>query len=431
MTSIDTLYEYAGYKLAGALSGVLSGLGIPLILALVGVAYTVHLVAERGSIRPLLLHVLYLIFAAWLLGTTRQQDVSAPRFVAYAGQATDLLQKRMVKQVNDRFLTEPFEWERLAARVSFARILDPALDLRIASFLESCAKTALATAEPRHANLLRDGALPYDGPCEEKRRDLWQRLQLHVRNEPHHQATLEAARAKAPVQAAAFQERYLDEIAIRSIDEPGGPISENALVLASLGEYSATDRSQYAAPLPGWARASMGVAGWLFGDDLANVAVTGLAALSQEYEGRFTSKQRYFLATTYGPHLYGISVMILLGLFPVAGLFALVPNQWKVFVQYLKTFASVKLWPVGWAVLSTFNQRRGAMEAFDAPERVGGGVFLGVAGMYLLIPAIAFLVVHLAASAAAMPFSPAVPPTAGPGLGPAGPLVNVSARLAR
>jgi hypothetical protein len=39
--------------------------------------------------------------------------------------------------------------------------------------------------------------------------------------------------------------------------------------------------------------------------------------------------------------------------------------------------------------------------------------------------------VHLAASAAAMPFSPAVPPTAGPGLGPAGPLVNVSARLAR
>ena len=51
--------------------------------------------------------------------------------------------------------------------------------------------------------------------------------------------------------------------------------------------------------------------------------------------------------------------------------------------------------------------------------------------MYLLIPAIAFLVVHLATAATAMPFAPAVPPTAGPGLRPAGPLVNVSARLGR
>jgi hypothetical protein len=98
---------------------------------------------------------------------------------------------------------------------------------------------------------------------------------------------------------------------------------------------------------------------------------------------------------------------------------------------FRKPFASVKLCPVGWAVLSTFNQRRGTLEAFDAPERAGGGVFLGVAAMYLLIPAIAFLVVHLASSAAAMSFAPAVPPTAGPGLGPAGPLVNVSARLGR
>ena len=99
MTSIDTIYEYAGYKLSGTLSGVLSSLGIPLILALIGVAYTVHLVAERGTIRPLILHILYLIFAAWMLGMTRQQDVPAPRFVAYAGQATDLLQKRMVSSI--------------------------------------------------------------------------------------------------------------------------------------------------------------------------------------------------------------------------------------------------------------------------------------------------------------------------------------------
>jgi len=431
MTSIDTLYEYAGYKLAGNLSAVLTGLGLPLILALAGVAYSVHLVVERGSIRPVALHLLYLIFAAWLLGTTKQQDVSAPRFVAYAGRATDLLQKRIVHQISSGFLTEPFEWERLAARVSFARILDPALDVRIASFLDSCGKTTLARAEPARANLLREGALPYDGPCEETRRDLWQRLQAHVRSDPHHQATLEAARARDPGRADAFLERYTDEIAIRSIDEPGGPLNEETLVLASLGEYSATDRSQYGPALPSWARATMGVAGWFFGDGLANVAISGLAAMSQDWEGRFTSKQRYFLAATYGPHLYGLAVMILLGLFPIAGLFALVPNQWKVFVNFLKVFVSIKLWPVGWAVLSTFNERRGAMEAFDGPERVGGSAFLGIASMYLLIPAIAYGVVHLATAAAAVPFAQGVPPAAGAGLGPAGPVVHAAARIGR
>src|SRR5882672_5108395 len=147
MNAIDTIYEYAGYKLAGSLSGVFSAVGLPLILALVGVAYVFHAVAEKGTLRPLAIHLLYLIFAAWLLGTTRMQDVPTPRFAAYAGQAADLLQKRLIRRISDRFLTEPFEWERLAARVSTGRILDPGLDLQIASFLESCARTSLAVAD--------------------------------------------------------------------------------------------------------------------------------------------------------------------------------------------------------------------------------------------------------------------------------------------
>lgn len=132
-----------------------------------------------------------------------------------------------------------------------------------------------------------------------------------------------------------------------------------------------------------------------------------------------------------GPHLYGLSVMVLLGLFPLAGLFALAPGQWRVFINYTKVFVSVKLWPVGWALLSTFNERRGPLEAFDAPERGGGSVFLAVSGMYVLIPALAFLVVHLAGTAAAMPFAQALPPAAGAGLGPAGPVIHAAARAAR
>jgi hypothetical protein len=402
-----------------------------MILALSGVAYTIHIVAEKGTLRPLVLHVLYLLFAAWLLASTKQQEVSTPRFVAYAGQATDLLQKVLVKKINDRFLTEPYEWERIAARVNYARILDPALDLRVASFLDACARTALAGSEPRHANLLREGALPYEGDCEKRRRDLWDRLQQHVKSDPHHQATLEAARARDPGQADAFAQRYLDEIAIRSIDEPGGPISESNLVLASLGEYSVTDRSQRSGALPPWAKPLLGPIGWLLGGDAADSAIDGLARFHQEFENRVSSKQRYYQVLSVGPHIYGISVMILLGLFPVAGLLALAPGQWKVLLRYLEVFGSIKLWPVGWAVLSTFNQRRGVLETFDAPDRGDGSVFLAVSGMYLLIPALAFLVVHLATAAAAVPFSPAVPSAAGPGLGAAGPVINVTARLVK
>ncbi len=429
MNGIDTIYEYAGYKLAGSISAVFAAVGLPLIVALAGIAYAFHLMAEKGSIRPVAVHAIFLIFAAWLLGGTTLPGVHTPRFAAYAGRAGDLLQKRLVRSINDHFLTEPFEWERIAARLGSARIHDPALELRLDAFLQSCARTALAGSEPAQPNLLREGALPYSSACEQRRRDLLARMQAHLQTDPRHKATLDAARAKDPTQAAVFQERYLDEIVLRSLDEPGGPVSEAGLVAASLGEYSLTDPAQSTGSLPSWAKTILGPVGLLFGDEIANVAVGGLAQLNQEIQNRYTARQKYYQVLALGPHLYGLSEMVLLGLFPVAGLFALAPGQWRVLIHFLKVFASVKLWPVGWAVLSTFNERRSTIEAFAPPDRGGGNVFLAVAGMYLLIPAIAFLVVHLASAAAALPFTPAVPPAAGAGPVGAGPVINVAARM--
>src|SRR5204862_3354210 len=113
-----TLYEYAGYTLAGKVQSVLWGVGLPLIVALAGVAYTIHAVTEKGSIKDLILYFLYLVFAAWLLSPTKQQDVAAPRFLAYLGRATDTVQARAATVIQKDFLTAPFEWERIAARVS-------------------------------------------------------------------------------------------------------------------------------------------------------------------------------------------------------------------------------------------------------------------------------------------------------------------------
>lgn len=430
MTSLDTIYEYAGLKLAGSLWALFSSVGLPLILALVGVAVAVHAIPEKGSIRPLTVHFMYLILAAGLLGSTSQQGVTTPRLVAWLGQATDVLQKRTVRQINERFLTEPFEWERIAARISLARVRDPGLQRDIDRFLESCARTTLARAEPQRPNLLREGALPYDSGCEDRRRGVWQRLQRHVQEDPQHRATIDAARARDPSQGQSFADRYADELAVRAIDEPGGPTSESALVRDSLGDPSYTDPTQYTGRLPAWVKMSMGFAG-LWGDEIANVALTGMAELQQTYENQVGSKQKYYQAVTYGPHVYGLTLMVILGLFPVAALFSLIPQQWKVLVNYGKVFVSIKLWPIGWTLLSTFNQRRGLLEAFDPPGRVSGSPFLAISAMYLIVPTLMFLIVHLATTAAAAPFTPAVPPAAGPGLGPVAPAVQVAARLAR
>ncbi len=432
MTSIDTVYEFAGLRLAETLRAMLSGVGLPLILGLAGTAWLVHqLASERASVRELGVHLALLMLAWWLLSPTSSGGTRAPRFLVWLGEGADVLQKRAVRGVNDRFLDRPFEWERLAALASFARVLDPALQRSADEFLEACARPALARAEPRSANLFERGALPYPPPCEERREDLRLRLAGHVGRHPTHRAAIDAARRHDPRTADAFRDRYFETVCLRAIDDPGGPTGEQALVVASLGAYSYTDRSQSTGEFPGWVRPPWA---WFAGDLWeagANAAVTGIAELQQSWDNRFTAKQKYYLATTYAPHLYGLSLLFLMGLFPVVGLWALLPGKWTALVNFGKVFVSVKLWPVLWAALTQFNEKRSAIEAFDPGERGSGDVWLAVSSMYLLTPAVAFLAVHLAARAAAMPFQQAVPPPSGPGLGPVGPVVQVASRLAR
>jgi hypothetical protein len=125
-----------------------------------------------------------------------------------------------------------------------------------------------------------------------------------------------------------------------------------------------------------------------------------------------------------------LSLLFLLGLFPIAGLFALLPGRWRALVNYGKVLVSLKLWPVGWAVLSAFDAKRSLHEAFEPAARGSGSVAYAVASFYVLVPAVAFLVVHLATTAAAMPFAAAVPPPAGPPISPSA-AVSVALRQAR
>ena len=434
MNAIDTIYEFAGAELSGHVLDVLWGTGLPLILALAGVAAVVHaLASDRASIRDLAVYVLFLIFLSWLLSPVEKKGTRMPRFISWLGAATDAVQSRLIRRIHGRFLEEPFEFERIAALSSFGRVHDRRLAGEMRRFLGACARPALARVAPESANLFRAGALEYSPRCEKKRQEIWSRLRQHLETHPLHRSLLDAVRKRGPAEATEFRRRYMDQLAIRATDEPGSPSSESDLVLASLGEYSYIDPSQSVGHTPFWAKALIGPA-WLpfeYKDAAYNLVLGGLAALNQDWENRWSAKQKYYLAGVYGPHIYGLALLLLMGLFPVVGMFALLPRKWKVLVTFSEAFVSVKLWPVCWAILTSFNGKRSVLEALAPAQRADGDVWLAVAAFYLLTPGVAFLIVHLATAAAAMPFTQAVSPPAGPGLGPAGPVVNVVARVAR
>jgi hypothetical protein len=430
---IDTVYEYAGYSLAELTRGVLSSVGLPLLLGLAGTAWLVHeMASDRASARQLAVHLFTLLLVWWLLSPTRKGEVAAPRLAAWTGEAADVLQKRAIRGIHARFLETPYAWERLTALASFATVFDPVLRKDVAEFLEGCAKPALAREEPAGDHPLAEGALRYEEACERLRAGLRARISRHVETDPAHRAAIDTALAHDPAGASAFRSRYEEEVCRRAVDEPGSPTSEAALVAASLGRYSYVDEAQSTGRFPWWVKGMFQspslAALW---DQGANWAISGIAELQQSWDGRFSAKQKYFLATVYGPHVYGLSLLFLLGLFPIAGLWALLPGKWTALANWGKVFVSVKLWPVCWAALTSFNAKRSAIEAFDPGPRGSGDVFLAVSSMYLLTPAICFLVVQMGATAAAMPFAPAVPPPFGPGLGPAGSVVGVALRAAK
>ena len=414
---IDTVYEFAGYSLAALLRGVVAGSGLPLLVAAAGTAWLFHeMSSDRASPRQLLVHLLSLIFAWWLLSPARGGEVAAPRLALWLGQAADQVQTRAIRVVNERFLASPLAWERLAAMASHAAILDPVLKREVADFLDACAIPALAAAAPASDDLLADGALPYDAACAKRRAELRGRISRHLDTDPLHRAALEAAGAHDPVNAAAFRARYEAEACRRAVDDPGSPVSEGALLAAALGTYSYTDAAQSTGAFPRVATGLLAVPDSVsrLWDWTANLVLSGAGAFQQSLSQRLTAKQTYFTATVYAPHLYGLTLLFLLGLLPLAGLWALWPGKWTALANWGRLFASVKLWPVGWAILTSFNAKRSALEAFDPGPRGSGEAFLAVSAFYVLVPTLSFLVVQLGVKAAASPFASAIPGPAGP-----------------
>ena len=444
---LDTAYEYAGFQAAGSFHGALSGLSVPLLFALAGVAYRVFRVAEDGAVRPLGFHMFALFLIAWL-ASPRSSDPSAlphlraPRALAMIDAAADEVVRRAVSGVDKDFLVRPFEWERLALLARVSRVQDPDLASGLQAFLEECVPAAIlraGTPPPAGARrnpVANDSGLKYSGlvdasgrSCETVRRGLDDALRAEVEGHPVHREALIALAAYDGGSEADARESYVDKLVRNHWFRPEASEGELAAAKRSVGSYRWLDVDQRTLrfPFDGGHDVNSVYDVLMYPASIVGEVFTGMYAEISQWLGEATeAKQRYYLVTTHAPHIYGMSLMLLMALFPIAILYALLPGKWTALLHFCKIFFSVKLWPLGWALLSAFTQRRpSALALADASSDVRATVehalrigevpnlFVSITLMYALVPALSFAVIQLVSHATSLPFQSVAPRPAG------------------
>ncbi|GEM_PF-5178276 len=456
MTPIDSLYEYAGLRLAAQLMSLSSGVGLPLILGLAGMAYVVHASLERGTMRDALIHLFYLIAMSWLLGSTeipvragaatirgrldleehQADSVRVPRFVAYLGSGTDLLQRRAIEGVHREFLTGPFERERLQAAVDAADVFDGALKDDLWQFSRHCWRRAVALDRRSNAEIARldpltAGAFSYRDvgettvskenephirhplECETARQWLEIRVDRHLSYEPFHRKVLQSLTSIVTAKQLSIpvEKQYRAAVVRRAMLGSRNASGERLTLSLALPDQDRLDRAKRIRAIEDdrqWEFLNIGLS-WI---------VDATARAGQSMDNAYTTRQKLYLVVLQGPYVYGLALMIVTGLFPIVGLFALLPGRWRALVNYGKVFLSIKLWPVCWAALTRFNARASELDVFGDGIR-SSDLLTAVASMYLVTPALCFAVVSLATSVSALPFQQAFSQPAGVTVGPA------------
>jgi hypothetical protein len=444
---LDTAYEYGGFQAAGSFQEALSGLSVPLLFALAGVAYRVFRVAEDGAVRPIAFHLLALFLVAWL-ASPRSSDPSAlphlraPRALAMIDSAADALVRRAVRGIDKDFLTKPFEWERLALLSRVSRIQDPDLSAGVQGFLEECVPAAIlrsGTPPPdgaRRNPVAEDSGLAYSGlvdasgrSCETLRRRWADSLKVEVETQPVHREAMAALTAYEGGDGGGLRLSYIDRLVRNHWLRPDPSEGELAAAARSAGPYRwfDADRKTMRYPFDGGREVNTAYDLLMFpAASVGEFATSVYAEATQWISDATEAKQRHYLIATHAPHLYGLTIMLLMSLFPIAALYALLPGKWTALLHFSKVFFSVKLWPFGWALLTSFTHRRpsalalaDAASDFRAPVehalRIGEtpNLFITISLMYFLVPALSFLVIQLVSHAASIPFQSAMPRPAG------------------
>lgn len=482
ITPIDTLYEWSGFVLAERFANTLlwSRLFVVILIA-AALLRLFYLAQKKESYFDLVAYPVYLAFMLFLVspvevtvrpkstvysalwdnvnqaqvvwgGDTRKETVGretfqvrVPRIIAVTHRITDGLIRHFVNGLENDVGYTLFRWQAVVAGLKQASILDPELSGRFHTFLRYCYWPAHATRGPRTGEPGDEAAgwnlplqerdpgvytgleMPSGGgqqSCSTAREGLDWDLRVHAASHPVHEQALRAADQATGKSGQAHLASYRTRL-IYNETYGGGSRGEMALLEGAVPDYSSLDQ-QY-----------MGTAKY---GTVAQGASGLLGLLSSFWEGssqETLGPTLYYRLTLFAPYLYGLLQAVILMAFPIAGLWSLWPGSWTAILNFLKLWTSIKIWPVFWTFLSSFNIYRLNLPTDDplGVEGTGGSaaMFASITAMYVLVPVLSYMVMNLVSQAGMLTISAftGVGTGAGPAIGTISAGVSAAGRIAR
>jgi hypothetical protein len=467
VTPIDTLYEWTGLVMAERFANTLlwgrSFVGILIAAAILRLFY---LGQKKDHYFDLVAYPVYLAFMFFLISpvtvtvrpknilysrlwdetnlaqvtwgkSSYMKNVSAedlqvrvPRIIGVTHKVLHAITRHLTTGMGNEVGYTLFRWQEVVAGLKQASILDPDLSDRFHTFLRYCYWPAFAAQGMPGDSAPQDKGAGWNLPlreltqdpyiflemplkgervrCTQARtildRDLW----VHISTEKVHTQALAASHDLAAQAGLDLGEAYLTRL-IYNETFGAGSKGEMALLRSSVPEYSS------------WDQKYMGTAKT---KTLAQGTSGLLGLVSSFWEGgshETLGPTLYYRLTLFAPYLYGLLQAVLLMAFPVAGLWSLWPGSWTAVLNFLKMWASIKIWPIFWSFLSAFNVYRLNLPPDDplGAEGTGGSapMFASIAAMYVLVPVLSFMVMNLVSQAGMLSISAFT--GAGTGAGPA------------
>ena len=462
LTPIDTLYEWTGLVLAERFADALlwNRLFVGLLIA-AAILRLFYLSQKKESYFDLVAYPVYLAFMLFLVapvtvsvrpksavysrlweevnqtqvvwGTeTRSQSVGpdnfqvrVPRIIAVTHRLADGLIRQLVGGLKGDVGYTLYRWQSVVAGLKQASILDHSLSERFHTFLRYCywpahaARGEASEASTGQALPLREPTTEiYQGlhmpigqtwhPCVEMRGTLAADVMMHVHGEAVHAQAVRAAQDVAGQDGQSVVESYLTRLLY---NETYGAASrgEMALLREAVPGYSSFNLEHMGTARTG--TIAQGVSGLLGG--LSSI----MEGASQETLG----PTLYYRLTLFAPYLYGLLQAVILMAFPIAGLWSLWPGSWTAVLNFLKLWISIKIWPVFWKFLSSFNIYRVSLPPDDPLGAEGSGgsasMFASIAAMYVLVPVLSYMILNLVTQAGMLTISQFT--GSGTGAGPA------------
>jgi hypothetical protein len=456
LTPVDTIYEFVGHMVGLRLSTYLIWQGYFVIFVL-GAAFLrlYYLGSREGSYTELGVYPIYVLFVFFLLwpipvalsaprtmdptqganepagGMQSAESVNVPRILAYVTALTDALQQYLIRDLKSMVGNTMHEWSRIAALNEKTRFLGWDVRTDVRRYVQYCYWPAMTQdghplGDPWALVPLAD--LPIDdwllaryqeinlqaptsstvytrGPiaCQDLHSNLKASIAGELRTDKFHQGAL-AAYSAVNVDPAQSLKFYRRRILYNEIFVIGG--LEGASIRQALPAYTLTagaDSSGLNSQYMDMSVTNDSSIGGTIKNLFANLpvaAATVASTLSEWWSQKAMGPATYYRVSSLGPHIYGMLISLLFMLFPIAGLMAFWPKWWTAIVNFMKVFLSVKLWPILWAFLSAILSHRNSFDSENPngfePTLGSAGVLPAIASMYLVVPAISFLIINLA-----------------------------------